>query len=38
MQQLFKHCKNLDRVISEYKSIIKDLNERLQTMKSKVVI
>ncbi|CAD8114961.1 unnamed protein product [Paramecium primaurelia] len=35
VQQLFRHCKNLDRIINEYKQIIKELSEKLSVYKQK---
>ncbi|CAD8192999.1 unnamed protein product [Paramecium octaurelia] len=35
VQQLFRHCKNLDRMINEYKQIIKELSEKLGIYKQK---
>ena len=36
VQQLFKHCNNLDRTIAEYTIIIHELNEKLGHFKMKL--
>ncbi|CAD8127492.1 unnamed protein product [Paramecium sonneborni] len=35
VQQLFKHCKNLDRMINEYKLITRELSDKLSLYKQK---